>query len=401
VPVDDDRLRDALREAALEPSTGDVLRRVRSKWARRRTIHRIERGTLVAAVFAALVVGSVVVLDDPVSEHQVRVATAPGSVPRVRFVDGGEVRRASVRRIPVVPDEGYVRGPLLASSGRTIAMAAYDRDGSTYTFPPSRIVRVDHRGEEVDRVDLQGEILSLADGEGARWALTRDKTVLGPADPEFRVKRIGPDGGVVSNAVPPGEQPVGRIAAGGGGVWVPVADGVLRFDPATGGFAAKVALSNPAERRAVVASGKFFFVTDGNVEVRLDPAETTASDVVGELPVDIELTDAVYVNSLGSPVLLGFDAAAQTWVVSDGERVLPFHPTFSAETISAANGVIWVDGIVDGVRSVAVLDVRGGELTIERTIRLTRAPDANVILVSERKALLTARGSLFRASVPR
>ena len=78
--------------------------------------------------------------------------------------------------------------------------------------------------------------LDLADGEGARWALTHDKDVIGPQDPEFRIKRNGPDGTVVSNPVPPGDVPTGDLVAAGGGVWLPVRDAVLRFDPGSETF---------------------------------------------------------------------------------------------------------------------------------------------------------------------
>src|SRR5262245_65827114 len=123
-----------------------------------------------------------------------------------------------LRAVPVRPDEGYLTSPLHAG-GTTVALAAYERTDGGYSFPPSHVVRVQANGRVVDRIDLQGEILELAEGEGARWALTHDKEVIGPQDPEFRIKRIGPDGSVVSNPVPPGDVPTGDLVAGGGGVW--------------------------------------------------------------------------------------------------------------------------------------------------------------------------------------
>ena len=148
-------------------------------------------------------------------------------------------RALDLEPLVVTPDAGYVRPPLLPS-GDTVAVAAYDRTETGFTVPPSRIVRVaTSDGGVRDRVDLEGEIVALADGEGARWALTRDQVVKGPADPRFRVKRIAGDGTVASHPVPPGEEPSGTIAAGGGGVWLPVRDGVLRFDLMTGAFASE------------------------------------------------------------------------------------------------------------------------------------------------------------------
>ena len=128
----------------------------------------------------------------------------------------------------------------------------------------------------VDRVDLEGEIVALADGEGARWALTRDQVVDGPTDARFRVKRVAGDGTVASNPVPPGEEPSGTIAAGGGAVWVPVRDGVLRYDLTTGAFAAKIPLA-PAERRAIAVGGKATYVSDGAAVLRLDPTSSAAA----------------------------------------------------------------------------------------------------------------------------
>jgi hypothetical protein len=290
----DDRLRDALRSTAQEPSLEGVAERVHAKRARRRTVRRLEALGTVAVVAAAVTVGSVALLEEDRREISVPPAAARSVAVRVAAgLDlGARQREVKVTRVRLEPDEGYVRGPLLVT-GNELILAAYDRDGSTYKFPPSRIVRVRADGTVVDRVDLQGEIQSLDDGEGARWALTRDKTVIGPEDPEFRVKRIGPDGTVASNAVPPGEQPVGDIVAEGGGVWVPVLDGVLRFDVASGEFAAKIPLEGPALHR-VVPLGKFVGVTDGHAIKRLDPntdrAFETDTVVLDELDDGADIT---------------------------------------------------------------------------------------------------------------
>ena len=118
-----------------------------------------------------------------------------------------------------------------------MSLAAYDHDGDTFTYPPSRIVRLDDRTFHEDgRTDLKAEILSIADGEGARWVVTRNPA---PANglPDAFLKRIGTDGAVTSTLLPPGTDPVGNVAAGGGAIWVPVRDGVVTYDPATGGWA--------------------------------------------------------------------------------------------------------------------------------------------------------------------
>jgi hypothetical protein len=398
--MDEGRLRDALHGAARAPSTDGVLDRVHEKRRRRHTVRRVRQGMTVAALLAGLVVVSVVVLDEPVGEQEVAVRPGPGSAPRVRIVEPDRTQTADVRRLRLSPDEGYVRGPLLMSTAGPIAAAAYDREGDTYTFPPSRVVLFEPSGSVAERIDLEGEVLSLAEGEGARWALTHDKEVLGPEDPEFRVKRLGADGTVVSNAVPPGEQPVGRIAAGGGGVWVPVRDGVLRFDTVTGAYAGKVALAHASDHRAVVAAGKFHFVTDGNTQVRLDPAQRDPAGVVNELAPSIELLDATNVPSLGSSYLLGFDTTEMTFVVSDGTEVLALPEGFTASSIRGTDDLVWVDGSRHGVRAVVVLDATTQPPRILRTIRLTRlADDADVLVTSASSAVIASRGSLYRVAL--
>ena len=406
MPVDDNRLRDALRDAAFEPSTDDVLGLVRAKRARRQTIRRLERGALVVAALAVLVVASLVVLDEPVSDQQVAVPLAPRSAPEIRVVDGTDVRRVPVERLRVVPDEGYLRQPLLVNDAGIVAVAAYDRNGSTYTFPPSRIVRIDPDGTEVDRVDLQGEILSLTDGEGARWALTRDKTVLGPEDPEFRVKRIGPDGAVVSNAVPPGEQPAGRIAASGGGVWMPVRDGVLRFDPASGTFAAKIPLTTATDRREVVAAGKGTYVADGLEWKRLDPSGDEALPFVRDEGGRIaELVSGAVDGS--TAWWLGRTADAR-WVVSRSDAFDPAPPFdevllpagFVAADVISRDGASWVIGVLDGTSTLLRIGTEADTLAVTRTVRLSNVRDASVAFVSGRTLLVTSRGVAFRMDLP-
>lgn len=398
MPVSDDRLRDALRGAAREPTLDGVADGVHAKWARRRTIRRVERAALAGGLLAGVIVAGVVALDATGSDQQVTVAPAHGAIPVVRVVDDTGAHRAAVTPVHVEPDEGYVRGPLLAS-GDHIAMAAYDRDGTSYTFPPSRIVRIETDGTVVDRVDLQGEVLSLADGEGARWALTRDKTVIGPEDPEFRVKRVGPDGVVASNPVPPGEQPVGRIAAGGGGVWVPVRDGVLRFDSVTGAFAAKIPLSTTTDRRAVVASGKFVYATDGNQQVRLDPARDTAAGSVGALAPGLEIVNAASPGTFGASYLLASESGA-AWIVSDGERQMVLPDGFAPTGILAAADVVWVAGSRAGVPTLLVIDPSASTLEVARTVRLANTSDLSVTFISPRSAIVVSAGSAYRVRLP-
>ena len=193
----------------------------------------------------------------------------PRPAARPASASSQEVRRSTqgsgTARVPVPialdPDQGYVRGPLVVS-GSTLALAAYDHDGATFTYPPSRIVRVDTGTfREEGRTDLKAEILSIADGDGARWVVTRNPA---PANglPDAFLKRIGADGAVVSKLLPAGSDPVGDVAVGAGSVWIPVRDGVLRYDTATGQFVAKTALA-AADTRAVAVANGTVSVTDG------------------------------------------------------------------------------------------------------------------------------------------
>ena len=68
----------------------------------------------------------------------------------------------------------------MLQSGEYVALAAYDRDGTGFKVPPSHLVRIDAAGRVLDQVELQGEILSLADGEGARWVVTHDADNVAP-----------------------------------------------------------------------------------------------------------------------------------------------------------------------------------------------------------------------------
>jgi hypothetical protein len=382
----DDRLSDALRTAGRQPDVDGVLARVRSKRTRRRATRRAGLAAAALGVAGVVVAGSLAVVgDDP--SREVAVGPGPGARPQVR-VDGRSVQVGPVR---IDPDEGYVRGPLLAT-GDVLTFAAYERASDGFTFPPSRIVRVRGNGRVVDRVDLQGEILSAAEGEGARWVLTRDKEVLGPLDAEFRVKRVGPSGGVLSNAVPPGERPAGPIVASGGGVWVPVRDAVLRFDPATGALAQRIPLTTSSDRHTVFDAGKFVAVTDGAALARLDPATGTAPPV-GELtlPAGAELVDGV-TDAEGYQWVLALDETSRPTVLRDGQEV-PLPGRFTPEALEAVPDGIWVTGIRDG-RFTAVLLSLAGDATV-RTAVLTRDRDATVVFRSSDAAVLASGGALF------
>ncbi|MDT0271072.1 hypothetical protein RM844_32865, partial [Streptomyces sp. DSM 44915] len=140
-------------------------------------------------------------------------------------------------------------------------------------------MRIDTRSfTEESRTDLKAEILSIADGEGARWVVTRNQK---PANglPDTFVKRIGADGTVTSKLLPFGTDPVGAIVAGGGNVWIPVRDGVLRVDPATASVVEHVGLA-PSDARGVVVSRGVAWATDGDTVRVLDANGAGAQEPV-------------------------------------------------------------------------------------------------------------------------
>jgi hypothetical protein len=401
MPGADDRIRDALRGTAREPSLDGVFDRVRAKRRRRQVVRRIEGGVLAAALIAAVAVVSTNVLDD---EHrQIAVSPTPSDAPVVRVADGltltGFDKRAEVERVRIEPDVGYVTGPLLVADD-LITFAAYDRVGDSYDFPPSRIVRVQPDGAVVDQVELEGEVLALAVGEGARWALTRDKVVMGPKDPEFRVKRIGPDNTEVTNAVPPGEQPLGEIVADGGGVWVPVRDGVLRFDAVTGAYAAKVPLTTVTDRRGIAAGAKAVTVTDGLTQVRLDPARDVPVDPFAPSAVDgvDELVDAASDQALG--ILLGRSADGTAWTLVNDEQQVRLPAGLVPSALTGSGEVVWLEGDIDGTY---VLELESGDqLGVARTLLISRTGgDTQVTFVSDDTMFLTSEGRMYRVRLPR
>jgi hypothetical protein len=393
----DQQLRAALHAGAIHSSTVGVLERVASKRDRRRRARRTR--SALAAVALAIAVGGGVLIAVLDRGPTARVSTA--NRPRVvehpsPALDAG--RALVPEPLVVTPDEGFVRPPVLPA-GDTIAVAAYDRTVTGFTFPPSRIVRVAvPSGHVRDRVDLEGEILALTNGEGARWALTRDKVVNGPQDPRFRVKRIGPDGQIASNPVPPAEEPTGVIVAGGGGVWVPVRDGVLRFDISSGAFVTKVPLA-AADRHAIASAGKGTYVSDGASVLRLDPT-TNRALADGGLVAPTTVVGLASSPTAGLVELLAPDVGTDGAVaVPFSGRTVPLPANVDAHGLREANGVVWVDATIDGAVVAIVLDesVRA----VERVVRLPDADDATITFVSRDQALVIAGGRMWITALGR
>jgi hypothetical protein len=218
MPVDDQRLERALRDAAPPVEGADAFERVAAKRARRRTV-RAARLSGIAALGAVVVVASVVLVTR--DEDRTRVDSAP-----VAGTPG-------VAPVSLAGEAGYLRGPLTVS-GDLVSVAAYEQpaaDGG-FDFPPSRIVRFDPETLAViDRVDLKAEILSVADGaDGVRWAITRNKDPEGPVLAGTFLKRIAADGTVTSTDLPPGTVIGGPVTVTPTSVLVPTGTDALAFD---------------------------------------------------------------------------------------------------------------------------------------------------------------------------
>ena len=214
MPIADDELERALRAAAPAIDTAGVVERVTTKRARRRTTRTVGLSVLAITV-AFVVVGSVLLVS---RDRDARITTPAVPGPSVEPL-----------KLEGAPHEWYLRGPLTMSEGM-VSVAAYDRN--RFDFPPSHIVRFDPDTLRVrDAVELQAEILSVADGaDGVRWAVTRNKDPEGPVPAGHFLKRIDPDGTVRSTDLPAGTEVVCCVTVQGDRVVVPTSRDVLAFD---------------------------------------------------------------------------------------------------------------------------------------------------------------------------
>jgi hypothetical protein len=397
VPIREEQLEQSLHAAAPRVSTVGVLDRVADKRARRRAVRRVELSALAFVVVAAL--STVVVLAQD-GGRDARVA-APGGKATARVITGpapvtpnaGTTHAA----VPVIldADPGYVRGPLVVS-GSALSLAAYDHSGDSFTYPPSRIVQLDDRTfHENGRTNLQAEILSIADGDGARWVVTRNPPPPNGL-PDAFLKRVGADGGVSSTLLPPGTDPVGNVAAGGRAVWVPVRDGVVTLDPATGRLG-RINLT-PSDSRDVVIVNGAAWVTDGNTLRRMDVSGLTSDaqspGIAGEQLIGV----APAGDTAGWVVLR--DAATgrgRATVHSFGGGYLPYLGVlpsgFTPISISATNDRAWVEGTVGGESAVVLLSGAG---RVRSTVVLDKGRDASFAWVSDDTLLAVSGGTLLR-----
>ena len=385
MPMREEQLERSLRAAAPRVPTVGVVDRVHEKRARRRVIRRAELVALAAILVVTIAAVTVLARD---GKEETRVA-APAGSPVARVIDGDPAvlpRGTPSTPVPVTldPDPGYVRGPLLVT-GDTLSLAGYDRSGSTFGFPPSRLVRLDTRSfREDSRTDLRAEILSMTDGEGARWVVTRNQP---PADglPDAFLKRIAADGTVVSTLLPNGSDPVGPVAAGGGSVWIPVRDGVLRIDPSTAQVVDHVSLA-PANARSVVVGSDAVWATDGHV------VRAVSGDAAGVGSIARGTAVGLVLDGTGAPTPLVVDDATGRAYLGDLAMPNGFSPTRAA----AAGPRVVVEGTIGGAPAVVLVDPAH---SVRATVILDGGRDASFAWVRPDTLLVVSSGRLLRVDV--
>jgi hypothetical protein len=396
VPADDLRLERALHEAAPVVDTAGALEQVARKRSRRRRTHRL--GAVAAVLGVALVIGATAVLvarDDGSSPH---VAVPPAGV-SARVVTGdravsttnGQVRlpRPAVLDAPT----GTLRAPLYVGTA-TLSAASDDLDANG--LPRSRVVRVDG-SDVVDVADFKAQVISITEGEGARWALTRNPRATEGSLPDTFLKRIGPVGDPVSHQLPIDADPVGPIAAVGGAVWVPVRDGVVQFDAADGHLVRRLDLPAAAHRWVGLA-GKGAYVTDGGALRRLDPALGLADRV----DVGPEIIGLAARGFDGRVLLRDEQGGTDRARVADAVGGNPVHIVttlpagFHADGLESSATRMWATGTVDGAPAIALLDDAG----VHATVVFDNAPQATLVWSARHTVTAVANGRLYELHVP-
>ncbi|HLM18066.1 MAG TPA: hypothetical protein VK549_09620 [Acidimicrobiia bacterium] len=397
MPSDDARLEQALHDAAPDVETFGVVAQVTHRRTRRRRNRRIAAGALSAVVL--LIVGTLAALatrDDGPSTH----VAAPGARLEARVISGSDSVEdgAGTHRAPTVValdrDAHLLRSPVLVGA-TAISVASYDpgADGAAL----SHVVRIE--GSHVrDIVDFKARIVSIAEGEGARWALTQNLGATGSKVPDAFLKRISATGDPISTQLPVNADPVGPITAVGGAVWIPVRDGVLQYD-ANGTFIRKVTLA-VASHRWIAQVGKLAYVTDGNHLRSLDVSGST-NDTIDYGPEILGLAAA----SFDGRVLLaaeggGLEHARVARALSRGgpvEVTASLPDGFMPDGLSSSTTRVWATGAVDGAPAIALLSERG----VVATVVLENASDgAALAWTSAHVVRAVSDGELFEITVP-
>jgi hypothetical protein len=402
MPTVDERLEQLLSDAAVEPTAdGDIFGAVARKRHQRHT-RRVARNIGAVVVLLVVLAGSLAWLT---ADDGTEPAVAPTPVRVKEFADAW----LAALPLELEPDQGYVQGPLVVS-GEYVALATYDRDGAAIKIPPSRVVRIDENGRVLDKVVLQGEILSLAEGEGARWVVTHDADNV--ANRQYRVKRIAGDSDVASNPFPAGAVPSGPIFVGGGAAWVPVSGGVLRFDAASGAYAEKIVLPGWFSPRLVRVGSDVYayaspldgkFVADPVDLLRLTPSARGPSiDVHMTVPVVaiVDTPTGPWALTYGSGESVVAPLDVMTGAI-DRDRGVRLPARFTGTGLQAGGNTLWVTGGFDNSEGGLVrIDLRKNGRAVAQPPVMLRAPNRSDLLgLAGNEVLVATEGRLYRVTV--
>jgi hypothetical protein len=399
----DERLERLFTDVAVEPmGDSDVFAAVARKRQQRHT-RRVARNVVAAVALLVVLGGSLAWLTADRGTEPAVAPTKRDSVPRLRDAWLG------ARPIELAPGLGYVRGPLV-QSGDGVSLASYDRDGrGGFKVPPSHVVRVDASGRAIGKaVQLQGEILSLAEGEGARWVVTHDGTNV--ATRLYRVKRIAPDNEVRSNEFPPDEAPTGSIVAAAGAAWVPVDGGVLRFDAATGSFVEKVELAGWRLPQLVQAGSEVYAYNplmrpgDGSALGQVARLSIGASPTIvrtGIAPLSVTASGNgawAAVGEGGRSVIVPVDLSTGH---VDRARAVELPRRFFGSQLQGVGNTLWVRGsFTDKQAGIARIEIRPNGRGVAGDAVLFRAPNnADVLGLDGNDVLVAADGALYRVDI--
>jgi hypothetical protein len=397
VPVDDARLEQALHGAAPVVEHDGVLDRVASKRTRRRRNRRLATATSAAVAVALVVVTAVFVTRDNGSAPHV---AAPGAALSARVVTGddatGDGRTVTPRPVTLDADPGVLVGPMSVGS-TSLSVASHDR--GTDGAPLTHVVRIDGT-HVIDVKDFKAEILSITEGEGARWALTRNPRAISRSTiPDAFLKRIGAVGDPVSITLPPGSDPVGPIAAVGGAVWVPLRDGVLQYDPADAHFVRRIALA-PADTREVAQVGKLAYVSDGGTLRQLDSFTGLGSDSIRFGPEILGLASAGFD---GRVLLRNEQAGTEHARVAHADSDDPVRLTavlpagFLPDHLEASPTRFWVTGSVDGAPAIALLNSGDG---VRATVVVDTTGDTSLAWTDAHTVTAVTDGRMYTITLP-
>jgi hypothetical protein len=396
VPTDDPRLEQVLHDAAPTVTSTGVIEQVTHRRTRRRRNRRLAATALTLVLL--LVVGTVTVLvtrDDGSSPH----VASPGAHLQARVitgdaaVDDGAGTLVDPTRVALDIDPHLLRAPVFVGTS-ALSVASYDPGPDGVAL--SHVVRIEG-AHVVDIVDFKAHILSITEGEGARWALTQNLRPTGGRVPDSFLKRIPATGDAVSTQLPLDSEPVGPIAAVGGAVWVPVRDGVLEYDP-TGAFVRKTQLPDTTNRW-IAQVGKFAYATDGN-HLRALAVAGASGDTITFGPEILGLAAAGFDGRvLLAPEGGGLEHARVARATSGSPvqvtAVLP--GGFVPNGLAASTTRAWATGTVEGAPAIALL----GDHGVQATVVLENASDgAALAWTSAHTVRVVSGGVLSDLTVP-